>query len=197
MYSRRRFLTSAVRGSGLVPAGAAAVGTAATSGCVGSVRLPETGVLTYKSVQVGWRHEGTTQVADLCWVWSDGERSLFGWYPEEYPAVAPGLGTVVATDDLDRRLRRDFDVVDYRLGFTRPENTGGGLRSTDWFVALASRRDFNRVQFGDSADVVFGASDVSVFRVRTGAVGPVDEWDRTVRPMDFSEAFAHAGVPVA
>lgn len=195
--SRREFLASLSGYSGLAIAGSAVVGTVATTGCLGSVRLPETGVLTYKGVRVGWSVDGTTTLADLCWVWSDGERRLYGWYPAEYPAIVPTLSEVVVTDGLERRLQRDFEQVEYHLGFTRPTNTGRELRSTDWFVALASRRDFNRVQFGDSADVRFGNSHVTVYRVREDAVGPVDSWDRTVRPMDFSAAFAHAGVPIA
>ncbi|WP_416840676.1 hypothetical protein [Haloferax sp. DFSO52] len=188
MPSRRMFLRTL--------AGVTGVGMITTAGCIGRIQLPEEGVLTYKSVHVGWRYEERMRWADLCWVWSDGERRIFGWYPEEYPEVVPSSSVVVATDELERRLNRDFDGLEYRLGFTRPNRTGGELRSTDWFVALASRHDFNSVQFGDVATVAFDTSHVSVSHVRKDAVGPVDDWEQLVRPMDFSETFASAGVPI-
>jgi hypothetical protein len=165
-------------------------------GCLTAAGLAETGFLAYKVVEVAWERDGRPVSANLGWVWSDGVTRIFGWYPEEYPELATPTGDLRVSDAVAERLRRDFREVTFGLGFSRPGATGRGLREHDWYVAHASRRDFNRVGFGDRAEVAFGDRRVRVVDVYEGAQGDPGEWERTVRPMDFSEAYRDRGVPV-
>lgn len=186
MLSRRRFVASAL----------GTVGLAAASGCLTDLGVAETGFLGFKSVNVGWTYRDRPQSADLLWIWSDGRGRLFGWFAEEYAGIVGSATDVRLTAGTYRRLERDFTDVTLGLGFAAVGSTDLDLLETDWFTSMVSRGDFNRVQFGDRAEIVFRFPRAHIVDVYEGAQGDPADWDRTVRPMDFGATYAHRGVPI-
>lgn len=184
--SRRRFLASAL----------GTVGLAAAGGCLTDLGVAETGFLAFKSVSVGWTHRGRPQSADLLWIWADGRGRLFGWYASEYAEIVRSPSDVRLGAETHRRLERDFAEVTLELGFARVGSTDLDLLETDWFKPMVSRADFDRVQFGDRAEVVFRFPRARLVDVYEGAQGDPDGWDPNVRPMDFGGTYAHRGVPI-
>ncbi len=134
MPSRRSVLAATL--------GLATAGSAASSGCLTALGAAETGFLSYKGIRVEWEREGRRASADLCWVWSDGRERVFGWVDERYAAVVDAPADVRVSDAVDARLRREFLDVTYHLGFSRP-GSDHDLLGGDWYVARASRADFN------------------------------------------------------
>ena len=186
MPSRRRFLTAA----GLV-------GTTGLSGCLTRLGVAETGFLSYKGVNVTWLSHGRPMSADLCWVWSDGNERIFGWVAEEYPTIVASPLDIHLSEETYGLLTDDFENVSVKLGFTRPENTDYELLEGDWYMASTSRRHFNRVQFGDRAEIVFRFPRVHLIDVYDGAQGDPNRWESELNTMDFSEMYRDRGVPIA
>ena len=154
MPSRRHVLAS-VAAATTLPAGA---------GCLSpSWPRVECGVLSVKVVQVGWDCDGQRVVADCCSL-SDEGATITGWVAEEYADVVGSSRDVRVDHALARRLGDDFASVEYLLGICRR-----GAPCERWF---ASRRDFNRVQFGDRATVVRRFPRVHVVDVAPGIDGP-------------------------
>jgi hypothetical protein len=123
-------------------AGLATVGSVASSGCLTALGAAETGFLSYKGIRVEWERRGRRASADLCWVWFDGRERVFGWVNEGYAAVVVAPADVRASAAVDAALRREFLDVTYELGFSRP-GSDHDLLGGDWYVARASRADFN------------------------------------------------------
>ena len=59
-----------------------------------------------------------------------------------------------------------------------------------------SRRDFNRVQFGDRAELAFDFPRVHVVDVHEGAQGDAEQWDNELGTIDFSETYGDRGIPI-
>ena len=55
---------------------------------------------------------------------------------------------------------------------------------------------FNRVQFGDRAEVVFDHPSVHVVDVYEGDQGDPDDWSQEYETFDFSTGHANCGVPI-
>ena len=129
--------------------------TARLSGCLTRLGLAERGFLSYKGVSVIWRSDDRPMSADLCWVWSDGHGRIFGWVAEEYPTIAETSFSIHVPTETAAQLTSDFEGVVSKIGFSRPTSLDHDLLEGDWTIAETSRRDFNRVQFGDQAEILF------------------------------------------
>jgi hypothetical protein len=92
------------------------------------------------------------------------------------------------SDAVDARLRWAFPGVTYELGFSRP-GSDHDLLGGDWYVARATRREFNWVAFGDRAEVLFRFPRVHGLDVYRGAQGDPADWSHEVGTMDFEELY--------
>ena len=180
-----------------VLAGAGLVGTAGLSGCLTRLGLAERGFLSYKGVSVIWRSDGRPMSADLCWAWSDGHGRIFGWVAEEYPTIAETPLSIHVSTETAAKLTSDFDGVVFKVGFSRPTSLDHDLLEGDWTIAETSRRDFNRVQFGDQAEILFRFPRIHLIDVYRGSQGDPREWDLEFHQMDFSEMYRDRDVPLA
>jgi hypothetical protein len=166
------------------------------SGCLTTAGLAETGFLSYKGIGVTWKSHGQYMSADVCWAWSDGETRIFGWVAEEYDELVESPTDIRVTRASYERLRRDFVDVTLRLGFSRRGATDHELLEGNWHKARVSRKDFNRVQFGDQVEVIFRFPRVHVVDTYHNAQGDPDEWKQELKSMDFSEMYKDRGVPI-
>ncbi len=185
MPSRRRFLTAA----GLFA-------TTGVSGCLTATGISNIGFLSYKGIEVTWEFQGQRMGADLCWVWSDGQERIFGWVAEEYQELVRSPTDIRVTRSTAERLRRDFSDVRFKLGFSRLDATDYELLKSDWYHAHASRDDFNHIQFGDQAEIVFRSPRVYVINQYPSAQGNPDDWEQELGTMNFSELYKDRGVPI-
>ena len=180
MSSRRRFLAAA---AGL-PA------TTAIAGCLTDLGLAESGYLQLKGVSVTWRHDGRRYRDEVFRATADGESELRGRVAREYAEIVDAPRDVRVTGTLARRIDRDFESVTYLVGFCWDGSDGHTCRNS-----RASRAAFNRVQFGDRAEVVFGSPGVDVVDVYERAQGDPAAWETDVRTFDFGDRHADDGAP--
>ncbi|WP_435196712.1 hypothetical protein [Natronomonas sp. EA1] len=184
--SRRRFIGSTL--------GLAGVG--ATGGCLTPLTPGEPAFLSYKAVEVEWETDrGERYVADLCWLWSDGRSRVFGWAPEEYPAIVRTATDVTVSAETARALDERFAGVRFRVGLSRVGTTGLSMRESDLGTRDVSRARFNRVQFGDRLRAVRTDSGVRIRSVRTGGHGDPADWSVTVGTKALTEQFPDRQVP--
>lgn len=182
MPSRRHFLAAA---TGL---------PAATSlaGCLSDFGLTRSGYLQLKGVSVAWRHSGRRFRDEVLFATADGESRLRGRIAREYASIVDAPRDVRVSESLAGRLRREFVEVGYVLGFCWNGSDGHTCRN-----ARTSRGSFNRVQFGDRAEVVFESPGVEVVDVYERAQGDPAEWEVEVTRFGFAERHADDGVPIA
>ena len=180
MSSRRRFLATA---AGL-PA------TTALAGCLTDLGVAESGYLQFKGVSVAWRHDGRRYRDEVFRAAADGESELRGRVARAYAGIVEAPRDVRVTESLARRIERDFEAVTYLVGFCWDGPDGHTCRN-----ARASRATFNRVQFGDRAEVVFGSPGVEVVDVYDRAQGDPAAWETDFTTFDFRERHADDGAP--
>lgn len=200
MSSRRRFLTTVTDLAGAALVGA---GLGSTAGCLARTPLAGAGALVYKAIEGGWTHEGQPMGADLCTAeydagdgddeGADASGTLRIRVADAYADLLTPTGDLRTTDAAMARLREDFESITFFLQFAPVD----GTTNPDWYRAFASRRDFDRVRFGDRAAVRYDFPGVRVLKVYEGAQGDHDAWDVDVGLFDFTETYAHAGAPSA
>ena len=105
--------------------------------------------------------------------------------------IVDGPADVRVTDAMERRILRDFSDVRYVVGFCWHGQDGHTCRNPQ-----ASRATFDRVQFGDRAEVVFRPPRVHLVDVYDGAQGDPGEWDTEFHTFDFAAAHEDDGVPI-
>lgn len=176
MVPRRTVLASAAAGLG-----------ATLGGCLTDLGLARTGYLQFKFVEVEWRHDGDRYRDDVLYAAYDGESRPRCRVAEEYRSLADSVEDVRVTDRLVDRLESQFADVRYVLGFCWAD---GECRNP-----TATRAEFNRVQFGDRAEVRFDHPGVRIIDVYEDAQADLDRWDE-VNTVDFSELHADHGVPI-
>ena len=174
MVSRRRFLSAV-----------GSVGAAGLGGCLTRAGVAETGFLSYKGIEVTWESRGRLVSADLFWAWSDGRERIFGWIAHEYRSLVRSPTDIRMSEAGYERLQDEFVDVTFELGFSRIGATDHDLLGGDWYTARAPRREFNAVQFGDRAEVMFDFPRVRVVDVYDGAQGDPDGWMQELGTMDF------------
>ena len=182
MPSRRRFLAAA---AGL-PA------TTTLAGCLTDLGLAESGYLQLKGVSVTWRHDGRQYRDEVFRAAADGESELRGRVAREYAEIVDAPRDVRVTDTLARRIDHDFEAVTYLVGLCWDGPDGHTCRNS-----RASRATFNRVQFGDRAEVVFDSPGLDVVDVYEGAQGDPTDWETDFTTFSFAERHADDGAPVA
>ena len=146
----------------------AATGGAVASGiagCLSRLNVKSAEVLQLKAISVRWRHGGTTYNDQILKLLREEDR-ITGRVAVEYAGAVDTVPDVTVSDDLHERLEAEFDSVRYVLGlcgddFDRDDEYG--CRNTG-----TSRADFNRVQFGDRADVALRDDRFDVREVRDG-----------------------------
>lgn len=179
MPSRRRYL-----------AAAAGLAAAPLSGCLVDRARAETGYLQVKAVSVSWRHDGRLWEDEIFLATLDGESELRCQVAGEYAAMADDPTEIRVGGETQRRIERDFLDVTYVTGFCWSDDDGHTCR-----MPRATRTAFNRVQFGDRADVVFRSPDVEILEVHEGAHGDPRKWETEVRTFDFGARHEDDGVP--
>ncbi|RKD97568.1 hypothetical protein [Halopiger aswanensis] len=147
----------------------AATGSAVASGIAGCLSrgdVKSAELLQLKAISVRWRYGGTTysdQILDLRH--REGNR-ITGRVAAEYAGAIDSLPAVTVSDDHHERLEAEFETVRYVLGLCGDDfDRDGeyGCRNTG-----TARADFNRVQFGDRADVVLRDDRFDVQEVHEG-----------------------------
>ena len=181
MPSRRRFLAAA---TGL---GAAT----SSSGCLTDLGLAESGYLQVKGVSVTWRHRGRLWEDEILLATSDGKSELRVRVAEEYATIVDAPDDLRVSEAMARRLKSEYTSVTYVAGFCWDDPDGHTCRNS-----RASRTTFNRVQFGDRAEVVFHVPDVEVVSVYEGAQGDPDRWERDVSTFEFEARHDGNGGPM-
>ena len=174
--------TDAATRRGFLAAAAALAGAGTLPGCLG-LEVPgdgTSGYLQVKRVRVTWRGDGRRREDEVLLATVDGESALRCRVAEEYASIVDSPADIRVSRAMGRRLERDFADVTYVTGFCWSDPDGHTCRN-----ARASRRNFNRVQFGDRAEVVFGSPTVEVVDVHEGAQGDPSRWDTDVRTFDF------------
>ena len=164
---------------------------ASLAGCLTGVGLANTGFLQLKVVDVEWHHRGRRWQDEVLWAVSDGDSELRCRVAESYRGVVEALDDVRVDDRLEERILQDFSAVTYALGFCWEGPDGLRCRNLQ-----ASREAFNRVQFGDRAEVVVDSPRVEVVDVYEDAQGDPAEWETEFRTFDFGAMHAENGVPI-
>ena len=144
MTSRRQFLAT----SGF------AVTTGTLGSCLSKVGLAKTGSLQLKGISLTWKYGNRTYSDQPLVIWfDDRDRTISGRYDPVFvgnSVRAPD--DVVVSQDRHRKLSTRF-TVSYLIGvcgkdFVNREDQNYGCLNTS-----TSRKDFNRVQLNDRAEV--------------------------------------------
>ena len=177
--------TDAPSRRGFLAAVAALAGAGTTSGCLDRSGDGDgtSAYLQAKRVRVTWRRGDRTREDEVLLATVDGESELRCRVAEEYASIVDSPADIRVGRAVERQLERDFADVTYVTGFCWSDPDGHTCRS-----ARASRRTFNRIQFGDRAEVVFDSPTVEVVDVHEGARGDPSRWDTDVRTFDFGAA---------
>lgn len=170
---------------------AAGLGAATLSGCLTDVGLAETGYLQLKVVDVVWHHRGRRYQDEVLWAVSDGASTLRCRVAERYAGIVDALDDIRVTDELAGELASTFDGTVYAVGFCWAGTEGDRCRNLQ-----AAREAFNRVQFGDRAEVVLRSPEVEVVDVYEGAQRDPDAWETEFRTFDFGALHEAHGAPV-
>ncbi|WP_135302267.1 hypothetical protein [Haloarcula amylovorans] len=176
MISRRAVLASGV---GLC---------SSLSGCLTNLEIAKTGYLQFKIVEVEWRHDGERYRDNIFYAGYDGETKPDCRVAEEYQTIAASVADVQITDELIDRLESTFDDVRYVIGFCW---ANGECRNP-----TATREEFNRVQFGDRAEIVFDHPGLHIIDVYEDEQATLAGWDE-LNTVDFSSRHAEHGAPIA
>jgi len=182
MVSRREILATSC----------AALASAGIAGCSrADLGLAKTGYLQLKTVTLRWGHDGRTYQDRPLWLLfgGDGDR-IDGRYDPDFLVDAVGApDDVVVGEDRHRELGGRFEVK-YGLGFCGEDFADDderiGCRNT-W----TSRDDFNRVQFGDRAEV--GLSN-DRFEVHSVSEDEVRTDGAEVTTFDFADLHEDHGI---
>lgn len=169
---------------------AAGVGGLAASlaGCLTRLGLAHTGELQLKAVSVTWTHEGRPYRDEVLWVALDEPTAVDGRVDEPLAELVADPTEIVVSEAVHADLEARFETVEYLLGFCgRGFDPGDpdGCRNT-----RAIRRGFNRVQFGDRAEVRIvdgGFQIVDVYE------GDDRDWRSEVTAFDFDALHAEHG----
>jgi len=168
---------------------AAAGGTSiALSGCLTATGLARTGHVSFKAIQVAWLHEGRRYSNEVLFATDGGDDRPRGRVAEEYRGIVRSVDDVRVGDDLGRELERTFTDVGYIVDICW---AAGECRNPS-----VSRGDFDRLQFGDRAEVRFESPGMGVVDVYEGAEGDPNEWAE-LETFDLSERQAENGIPIA
>jgi hypothetical protein len=167
------------------------MGAAALPGCLADLRPTTTGYLQVKVVDVAWSDRGRRMEDEVLWAVSDGESELRCRVARGYEGIVEDFPDVRVQEAVKRRLERNFLDVTYVTGFCWRDADGHTCRNT-----RASRETFNRVQFGDRAEVVFESPGVEVVDVQEDAQGDPAEWEAEITTFDFAARHEGNGAPV-
>lgn len=158
------------------------------AGCLTRLGLAHTGELQLKAVSVTWTHEARPYRDEVLWVALDKPAGVDGRVDEPLAELVTDPTEIVVSDAVHDDLEARFETVEYLLGFCGPgfdPGDPGGCRNT-----RATRRGFNRVQFGDRAEV----------RILDGTFQVVDvyqgddrDWRSEVTTFDFDALHAEHG----
>ena len=173
-----------------VLAGGLALGTS-LAGCLTAAGVAVTGYLQVKVVQVGWRFRGRRYRDEILLAVSDGRSHLDVRVAGRYAHLYQGPGDIRVGEEAERGLLEAFTEVTYGVGFCWREAGERTCRNPQ-----AGREAFNRVQFGDRAEVVFDSPGVHVVDVYDGAQGDPTAWDLEYDTIDFGALHEAHGVPV-
>jgi len=182
MVSRREILATSC----------AALASAGIAGCSrADLGLAETGYLQLKVVTLRWDHDGRTYESRPLWLLfgGDGDRIDGRYDPDFVGDVVNAPDDVVVGENRHRELGGRFEVK-YGLGFCGEDFADDderiGCRNT-W----TSRDDFNRVQFGDRAEV--GLSN-DRFEVHSVSEDEVRTDGAEVTTFDFADLHEDHGI---
>ena len=182
MVSRREVLTTS--GAALASTGIAGCGRLD----LGSAK---TGYLQLKIVALRWGHDGRTYLDQPLRVLfgGDGERIDVRYDPDFLGDAVGAPKDIVVSENRQRELGGRFEVK-YMLGFC-----GEDFANDDERVgcrnAWTSRDDFNRVQFGDRAEV--GLSNEQ-FEVHSVSENEVRTDGADVTTFDFADRHEDHGI---
>ncbi|WP_247002472.1 hypothetical protein [Halosolutus gelatinilyticus] len=141
--------------------------------------------LQLKAVSVRWTRDGRSRRDEPLKLLSDGKSEIRGTVASEYAQLASAPADVTVSESVHDRLAREFDGVRYVVGFCG-EDFGSpdahGCRNTG-----ISRDDFNRVQFGDRAEVRLVDDTFRLEDVEEGDRERVREWETDVREYDWEK----------
>jgi hypothetical protein len=167
----------------------------ASTGIAGCSRLDpgpaKTGYLQLKTVTLRWGHDGRTYEDQPLRVLfgGDGERIDARYDPDFLGDAVSAPDDIIVGENLHRELGGRFEV-NYLLGFCGEDFTNDderiGCRNT-----RTSRDDFNRVQFGDRAEV--GLSDER-FEVQSVSEDEVPTDGAAVTTFDFADLHEDHGI---
>ncbi|OYR43445.1 hypothetical protein DJ81_09335 [Halorubrum sp. Hd13] len=185
-HSRRMFIISTLGLAGL----------GSTSGCLDVLSRSEPAFLSYKGIKVQWATDRVQgYVADLCWLWSDGQSRIFGWEPEEYPDIVRTATDVAVSDETFRALQERFTGVRFLVGLSSVETANLSLLESDFGHLDVSRERFNRLQFGDGIQVNPTDSGVRIRAIQKGEHNDPTDWTVTIGTKNLAEQFPDSQVP--
>lgn len=171
-------------------------GLGLTSGCLDVLSRSEPAFLSYKAIKVQWETDRVQgYVADLCWLWSDGQSRIFGWEPEEYPDIVRAPTDVTVSDETFRALQERFIGVRFLVGLSSVETTDLSLLESDFGHLDVSRERFNRLQFGDRVRVNPTDSGVRIGAIQKGEHNDPTDWTVTIGMKNLVKQFPDRQVP--
>lgn len=151
--------------------------------------------LQLKAVTVSWRRDGRSYEDQLFKLLSDGESEIRGDVASEYAELTSPPTEITVSEDVHDELERAFETVRYGVGFCGDEfGTGDGHGCLNTGI---SRADFNRVQFGDRAEVTVVDNAFRIESVEEGDRAAVREWGSDVREYDWTERHSGRGRDVS
>ena len=177
---------------GILATSCAALASGGIAGCSrADLGLAKTGYLQLKTVTLRWDHDNRTyesQPLQLLFG-GDGDRIDGRYDPDFVGDVVNAPDDVVVGEDRHSKLENWFEV-NYRLGFCGEDFADDderiGCRNT-----RTGRDDFNRVQFGDRAEV--GLSN-DRFEVHSVSEDEVRTDGAEVTTFDFAELHDDHGI---
>lgn len=172
---------------------AASAGVAAgLAGCLTRLGLAKTGELQLKAVSVAWHHADRRYRDEVLFVALDEPGVVDGRVDRSLADLVADPTEIAVPDRVHEVLTRRFETVDYLLGFCGPGFGPGdpdGCRNT-----RATRHGFNRVGFGDRAEVrLVDREGGDAFRIVDVYEGTDADWESDVTTFDFAARHADHG----
>jgi hypothetical protein len=164
--------------------------TAASAGCLATLRPGKQGYLQLQAVSVTWHHDGERFRNQPVHLTSDGRSYVRGRVAAAYADTLGDLPTAAVPDALHERLEREFASVEYVAGVCG-EAFAGDEQDVGCLNTGIDRGDLNRVGFGDTATVRVVDDDFEVVSVEEGST---DGWERDVERFDFHGLHADDGL---
>ncbi|MFB6352742.1 MAG: hypothetical protein ABEJ92_01525 [Halobacteriales archaeon] len=157
------------------------------------LRPARPGELQLKAVSVWWTSRGRRYRDEVLFVTLEDPGVVDGRVAEDLAELVADPTHIVVPDAVHESLAERFDRVEYGLGFCGPGLGEPGERGCR--NAGATRRGFNRAQFGDRARVrLLDRSGGDAFRVVSVEDGPGADWRSEVRTVDFEALHADHGL---